>query len=71
MFLYYLLRNYVGTVSYIVRSTQGKLDKLEGKMSETFHWNVDKFTTCVSALLVTLVENGSKDRLVLDKVYES
>ena len=39
-------------------------------MSKQFHWNVDKFTTYVSALLVTLTENGGKDGLAFDKVYE-
>ena len=69
-FLYYLLRNYAGTASQIIRTTQEKLDKLDGKMSKKFHWNMDTFTTYVSALLVTLTENGGKDSLVFDKGYE-
>ena len=39
-------------------------------MTKVFHWNVDKFTTYVSALLVILAENGGKDGLVFDKVYK-
>ena len=39
-------------------------------MDNTFKWNVDKFTTYVSALLVTLAENGGKDGLMFEKVYE-
>ena len=55
-FLYYLLWNYAGTASQIVRTAQTKLDRLDERMKEQFHWNVDKFTTYVSALLVTLTE---------------
>ena len=39
-------------------------------MVKQFHWNVDKFTTYVSALLVTLTEKEGKDGLTFDKVYE-
>ena len=47
-----------------------KFDKLEGKIPKAFHWNVDKFNTYPSVLLVTLAKNGGNDGLVFDKVYE-
>ena len=53
-----------------MRSTQAKLDKLDRKISKAFHWNMNKFTTYVPMLLVTLAENGGKDGLVFDNVYE-
>ena len=39
-------------------------------MDNAFKWNVDKFTTYVYTLLVTLAENGGKDRLIFEKLYE-
>ena len=54
----------------IVRSTIGKLDKLDEKIQYRFKWNVANFTTYISALLVTLEENGGKEDMVLDKLYE-
>ena len=54
----------------IVSSTVAKLDKLKEKMQFGFKWNIDDFTTYVSALFVTLEENGGKDDMVLDKVYK-
>ena len=70
LFIYYFLRNYAAMASQPVCSTQAKLDKLDGERSKAFHWNVDKFTTYVSALLVTLAENGGNDGLVFDNVYK-
>jgi hypothetical protein len=69
-FLYYLLRNYAGTATQIVRTTLKELDNLPHKMEHSFRWDVDKYTTYVSALLVTLSENGGKDNMAFDKSYE-
>ena len=69
-FLYYLMHNYAGAAQLIVRSTISKLDKLGDKMQFGFKWNVDEFTTYVSALLITLTGNGSKYSMILDKVYK-
>jgi hypothetical protein len=69
-FLYYLLRNYAGTASQIVRTTMKELDNLKYKMENSFNWDVDQYTTYVSALLMTLQENGGKDNMSFDKSYE-
>ena len=69
-FFYYLLWHYTETSSHIVRLTQDKIDKKVEKMVKGIHRNVEKFTTYVSALLATFAENGGKDNLVFEKVYE-
>ena len=69
LFLFYLLRHYASTASQIVQSTQAKFDKLMPKMRKSFHWNVDKFTTYISVLLVTLAENEGNDNLVSELIY--
>ena len=47
-----------------------ELDNLHTKMENSFKWDVDKYTTYVSALLVTLSKNGGKDNMAFDKSYE-
>ena len=49
---------------------QSKLNKIEGNMSKTFHWNVDKLIAYMPVLLVTLAKNRGKDSLVSEKVYK-
>ena len=68
-FLYYFLRYYAETTSHIVQSTQAKINKLMEKMNKEFHWNMGKFTTYISALLVALAEISGKENIVFEIVY--
>ena len=69
-FLFYLLPHYDGTASQIVLSTQAKINMLKTKMIHAFCWNVDKFTTYASNLLIQLNENGGTDNHVFGKIYD-
>ena len=38
-------------------------------MQKGFHWNINNFTTYVSALFITLAKNRGKNNLVIENVY--
>ena len=65
-----MLQYYQGTVAQIVGTTQTKLDKAWQKLSFIFKYNIDKWITYTTMLLVQLVDPGERDTHIFYNVYE-